>query len=307
MIGAAALHAADAPHRAPDGPPLVWVNGRTSDPRAPQLSPLDRGFALGDALFETMRASAGRAFRLDAHLERLRDGARALAIPIPAWLDEHVRAALRDAAAAGLDEAAVRLTVSRGAGPAGVAAPPGLEPTIVLVVQPLPAFAPAIYTTGLAAITARARRNEHAGLRAFKIAAYAESIVALAEAREAGVDEAIFLDTAGHVAEATASNLFAVRHGAVVTPPVTCGALPGITRAAVIELAPALGFALEERPLLPDELAAADEAFCTSSLRGIAPLVRHDGRAIGEGLPGRATRALITAYADLLRREAAPS
>jgi branched-chain amino acid aminotransferase len=138
-----------------------------------------------------------------------------------------------------------------------------------------------------------------------KTLAYTDSVLALAEARRAGADEAIFLDTEGHCSEATASNLFAVVGDTLVTPPVSCGALPGITRAAVIELARGLEIEVAERPLSPDELRAAREAFLTSSLREIAPLVRVGDGPIGLGVPGSTTRELTRAYAALVRRERA--
>jgi branched-subunit amino acid aminotransferase/4-amino-4-deoxychorismate lyase len=163
-----------------------------------------------------------------------------------------------------------------------------------------------VHSEGLAAVTARAHRDEHAITSGLKTLAYAEGIAALAEARRRGADEALFRDMAGHVCEATASNVFARVGGALVTPPLTCGVLPGITRAAVIELAPALGLRVEERPLEPRELEEAEEAFLTSSLREIAPLVRVDGRPVGGGAVGPVTRRAMGAYAELVRRECAP-
>jgi branched-chain amino acid aminotransferase len=136
-----------------------------------------------------------------------------------------------------------------------------------------------------------------------KTLAYTDAVLALLAAQRAGADEALFLDTEGHCSEATSSNLFIWTGTLLQTPPIGCAALPGITRAAVLELARAQGLAVAERALTPDDLYAAQEAFLTSSLRGIAPLVRVNQRAIGAGAPGETTRRIRAAYSDLVARE----
>lgn len=309
--------------------PAVWVNGMRVAPRAPAVRADDRGLLLADGLFETMRARRGVVFRLDQHLARLGRSLDAFGIPEAAGLAAHVqdvvREAMRDvmddavgesvhAAAASAPhaaaharpdrtgEAAVRLTVTRGVG-AGVLPPRDARPTVIVAVNPFPQLPPTLRTDGLRAHLASGRRNEHAPSAGHKTLAYTDAVLALAEAHRVGCDDALLLDTAGHCAEASASNLFAVRGDRLVTPPVACGALPGITRAIVLALAPTLGFAVEERVLEPDELQAADEAFLTSALRGIAPLVAVGGAAIGTGRPGEGTRALHAAHAALVRAE----
>jgi branched-chain amino acid aminotransferase len=279
---------------------MFWLNGVQRSVDEPQLSPLDRGFTLADGLFETMRARGGTIFRLDAHLDRLCVGARLLGIPIPPGLRDHVAAASRTAFTGGYEHASVRLTLSRGPAPPGLAPPPHPAPTVALAIAPLtsPGESRAIVAT-----MASARRNEHALTSGMKTLAYTESVIALAQARAAGADDAIFLDTAGHVSEATASNFFAVIGGVLVTPPLSCGVLPGITRAAVLELAPTLGIVVAEREIAEPELATATELFLTSSIREIAPLVRIASTAIGTGRPGAITQRLIAAYATLVRDE----
>jgi branched-subunit amino acid aminotransferase/4-amino-4-deoxychorismate lyase len=138
-----------------------------------------------------------------------------------------------------------------------------------------------------------------------KTLAYTDNIAALAQARRAGADDALFLDTEGHLCEATASNLFICTNGVIITPATSCGALPGITRAAVIELARAAGNAVQERVVHADELAGADEAFLTSSVRELVPLVRVNGTPVGSGAPGPITRRLRSAYAQLVETERA--
>jgi branched-chain amino acid aminotransferase len=288
-----------------DAAPLVWINGRRVSKEGPHLSALDRGFTLADGVFETMRMYEGRAFRLDAHVRRLRDATSVLGIPLRTDIGDLVSGSVAEAVATGRHDASVRVTVSRGAGPPGVAPPSSPEPTIVVTVSALPAFPAGIYTDGLTLHVASGRRNERAMTAGLKTIAYTDAVIALGEARAAGADDALFLDTEGHVSEGTSSNVFIATEGSdiLVTPPPSCGALPGITRAAVMELAPILGIAADVRPIRHDELLASPEVFLTSSLRAIAPVVRVDGRSLGDGRPGPLTRRVMEAYSALVERE----
>lgn len=286
----------------PDAATAVWVNGARLDAGGAHVSARDRGLTLADGAFETMRLYGGHALRLEQHLARLDRTLGALEIPAPPALRAWVGAALAEAAGR---DAGMRLTVTRGVGPPGLLPPDAstAAPTVIVVVSPPPRHAPAVHEVGLTARIASGRRNERAMTAGHKTLAYTDSIAALLEARRAGADEALFLDTEGHCADATASNIFALAGDTLVTPPLGCGVLPGITRGIVLELAPSLGLTVAERVLLPEELRAADEAFLTSSLRALAPLVRVDGQPIGCGAPGARTRALAAAYAALVDRE----
>lgn len=283
-----------------DTHPIVWVDGRRQPSEGPHVSARDRGFTLADGVFETMKARNGKAFRLERHLTRLEGALRTLVIPVPAELREWVDAALH---AAPPGDAAVRLTVTRGVAAGGVAAPAEPTPTVVVTVSPPPVFGSAIYEAGLTARIASGRRNEFSATAGLKTLAYTDAVLAMIEARNAGADDVLFLDTSGHCSEASASNLFAVIGGRLVTPPTSCAALPGITRAAVLELAAGLGVAADERPFDLSELGASSEAFLSSSLRGLAPLVRIDGNALGAGTPGPLTARMRAAYAALVARE----
>jgi branched-chain amino acid aminotransferase len=279
----------------------VWVNGARQPPDGLHLSSRDRGLTVGDGVFETMRAYAGTVFRLERHLARLAEGLAALEIPPPPALHDWVLDAVR---ASGRRDASVRLTVTRGVGPAGVPPPDDPRPTVIVAVNPLPGFQPAIYNVGLTAHVASGRRNERAMTAGVKTLGYADAVAAWLEARRAGADEALFLDVEGHCSEATSSNLFVwTNSGTLVTPPVSCGVLPGVTRGAVLELAHARGMPRAERAFGLEELFAAKEAFLTSSLREIAPLVRVGARSIGRGTPGSVTRELGAAYAALVAQE----
>lgn len=282
--------------------PLVFVNGERAAVDAMSISPRDRGFTLADGLFETMRARRGGVFRLDQHLARLSDGLRAMAIPEPAELRRWVHEAVRQAGPADLS---IRLTVTRGPGPGGLAPPTPVRPTVVVSVNAMPAFPADTYTTGLKAILASGRRNAQSPTAGLKTLAYTDAIVTWLEAQRAGADDAIFLDTNGNCSEATASNLFIYRDGSVLTPPVTCAALPGVTRAAVIELAHAAGMRAEERVFGLEALTSAEEVFLTSSLRGITPVSSLDGHVIGTGAAGDVTKRLMAAYLALVEQECA--
>jgi branched-chain amino acid aminotransferase len=304
MIGAVNEGKVRATPTAARARPMVWVNGERVAGDVASISALDRGFTLADGIFETMLLRGGAIFRGERHLDRLRDGASVLRIEFPVGVDGWLAEAAYDAAeVSGLEQAAIRLMVSRGADAHGLAPREEATPTVVIAVSALPAFPAAIYEHGLAALTAGARRDERAITAGVKTLAYTETIAAIARAHDAGADEALFLDGAGPVSEASASNIFMVSGGALITPPLTCGVLPGITRAAIVELAPAMGIEVVERPVEPRELAGADEAFLTSSLRGVAPLVRLDGGAIGTGAVGPVTRRVMGEYAALVERE----
>jgi branched-chain amino acid aminotransferase len=293
---------AESPGQDASGAPdaRVWVNGERQFGDARHISGRDRGFTLGDGVFETMRLHRGRLFRLDQHRARLSHALRTLEIPEPAAIGDWIAAAVL---AGGSLDGSLRVTVSRGVGAAGVAPPPDAVPTVVAALGPLPEFPLSLYDHGLSAHVALGRRNERSMTAGLKTTAYADSVLAWLEARRAGADEALFLDTASHCAEATSSNLFVCRAGRLLTPPTSCGALPGITRAAVIELAAVAGIPVAEEAFDLSVLLAADEAFLTSSLRGLAPLVRVGSAPIGDGGPGPMTRRLMAAYAGLVDAE----
>jgi len=279
---------------------VVWINGERQADDAPHVSARDRGLTLGDGVFETMRARGGTIFRLGRHLARLERSLTVLEIPVPQELHDWVVDAAKTTAP---EEASIRLTVTRGSGPAGVAPPASPLPTVIISVGPMPSFPASMYADGLSAHVVSGRRNEYAMTAGLKTLAYVDAVAGLLEARRAGADEALFLDTEGHCSEASASNLFIATGTELVTPPLSCGVLPGITRETVLELARAAGIAAAERAIELHEVRAAKEAFLTSSLRGIAPLVRIGGKPIGRATPGELTRRLTAAYLALVDRE----
>ena len=280
--------------------PAIWVNGEYRLAADPHLSAYDRGLTLSDGVFETMRVRGGAVFRLDRHMARLDQALRVLDIPRRPELRDWV---LKSLHATAVRDASLRLTVTRGVGPGGVMPPTDARPTVIVAVSHLPVFQASIYEDGLKAHIASGRRNERAMTSGLKTLAFTDAVAALLEAQHAGADEALFLDTEGHCSEATSSNVFVWRRNTLLTPPVSCAALPGITRATVLELATGLGVPSAERIVGPDELINADEVFLTSSLRGLAPVVQIGPHRIGTGAPGMVTRRLSEAYAALVEQE----
>ncbi len=283
---------------------LVWINGVRAQPGALHLSALDRGFTLADGLFETMLVSNGVVFRPGSHLGRLHASARRMGLPVPTNLPRMVEDAVRAAADAGLREARLRLTISRGVGEPGLAPPAHGVPTCVIAIAERRAM-PDDPRPGIDARIASGRRNEHAMTAGMKTLAYTDAVLALAEARAAGADEALLLDTQGHLSEGSSSNVFLILGKVLHTPPLSCAALPGITRTIVIEIADELGIAVDERPLLPDDMKRAGEAFLTSSVRGIAPLRAIEGVPVGTVCPGPITVRVAERYRALIARECA--
>ena len=278
----------------------AWVNGVEVPPDAAAISVRDRGLTLGDAVFETMRVHGGRVFRRQLHLLRLQGALDLLQFPPIPDLDRWLTAAT---ATLGDSDGSIRLTVTRGIASGGWAPPTDARPTVIITAGPPPRFPAETYEQGLALHVAAARRNEHARTAGLKTTAYADSVLALIEAHQARADDALFLDTAGHCSEATASNLFISRGGELITPPTSCGVLPGITRRTIMEIAPTIGVNVVERVVDVNDLIGADEAFLTSSLRGIAPVVRFQDTAIGAGRPGALTTRVRAAYTALVARE----
>ena len=258
----------------------LWQDGRLCPAQEVFIDPADRGLLLGDGLFETMRASRGNVPLLHLHAARLAASAEELGIPLLHDLAELHRAAREVLAGTGLTDGAVRLTLTRGAGPRGLLPPEPCRPMLLLRALPMAGSGPAPAN----AVTAAIPRNERSPLSRMKTLGCLDQILCLRAALAAGGNEAILLNTRGDLACATSANLFLVKDGTLCTPDLASGVLPGITRARLMAALP-----VEERPLRRDELLAADEAFLTNSLTGVRPLLSLDGQPIGTGQPGPVT------------------
>jgi len=275
------------------GPRHVWVDGRIEPADGRHLSVFDRGFQLGDGVFETLRARGGVAAELAEHLARLRASADGLGIELAAGTER----ALRDGIAALLDveglagpdgDASVRITVSRGPYTARGLLPTGDVPPPTLAIQAwaVPPTPEDHLRRGLHLVASAVRRDPESPLAALKTTSRADYVFARLEARRAGADDALFLTTDGHLSEATSANLFLVRGGELATPALACAILPGTTRSWILAWAASAGLQPVEAWLTTRDVAEADEAFLSSSVAGILPVTSFEERPIGTGAPG---------------------
>jgi branched-chain amino acid aminotransferase len=274
-------------------PAHVWLDGQLLPADAPHLSAFDRGFQLGDGVFETLRARAGRPAELPEHVARLQRSAAGLAIPLPDDVESLLAAGIAELAAAeGLDgptgDASIRITVSRGVFFGRGLLPPEEHPPATIVIQawPVPPTPADHLERGLHLVLSSVRRDPENPLAALKTTSRADYVFARVEARDAGADDALFLTTDGFVSEATSANIFVVRGDELATPALACAILPGTTRSWILRWADGVGLKPEEAFLTTRHLHEADEAFISSSVAGILPVTRFEGEAIGDGRPG---------------------
>jgi branched-chain amino acid aminotransferase len=278
---------------------IVWLDGRLVPLAEARVSPLDHGLTVGDGVFETLRVYGGEPFAWRRHLARLCASARGLGLPDPDGV------ALRGAAAAVLDanalaDARLRITVTSGVAPPGSSRPRGGPATTIVVAAPIDPVA-----ASATVVVAPWSRNEHGALAGLKTISYAANVRALAYAESRGANEAVFANTAGNLCEATGANVFCVLDGALVTPPLRAGCLPGVTRGLLLELAPDAGVAVAERDVPVGALRDADEAFLSSTTREVQPIGAVDGTPLGRA-PGPVTELLARAFRELVRRDPDP-
>jgi branched-chain amino acid aminotransferase len=284
----------------------IWIDGAVVSQEAAKVSVLDHGFLYGDGVFEGIRAYSGRIFRLEDHLRRLAAGARALALEIPGGLEGARRVILETARAHGQADAYIRLVVSRGVGELGVDPTTCPEPRMVCIAAGIRIFAPEKLAEGISLATSSWRRPGADVIDpCVKSLNYLNNSMAKLEARQRGADEALLLNGRGTIAEASVANVFAVHGGQLATPPTTDGALPGITRMSVLELARELGMPAAERSLGRSDLFAADEVFLTGTGARIVPVSSLDGRSLGT-CPGPVTKRIVEAFDALTRSTGAP-
>jgi branched-chain amino acid aminotransferase len=279
----------------------IFRNGQFVPEQEAGVSPLDRGFLYGDGVFETLRCYDGKFFRLAQHVERMRAGLARLSIAPPAWLDEAADIlrvlVARDAVTVGV----ARIVVTRGVGEFGLLGKQANEPLMIAACWNQPPPPAARYERGINCIIAHQRLVATAGIKSLN---YLPQVLARREADAAGADDALMLNSHGHVAEATAANIFLVMRHELITPSLEGEVLPGITRAAVLGLAHAEKLPVVERVVHATELVHAEEIFLTSSVGELTPVTRLSGHWVKVGQPGPITRDLMRAYAGLVKREA---
>jgi branched-chain amino acid aminotransferase len=291
-------------------PRFVSVNGAIMPAEAAHISVFDRGFQLGDGVFETLRARNGRVIELADHLVRLRRSAAGLGFELPAGFERWMLPGIAELLAAeglgGPDgDASIRITVSRGTFLGRGLLPPDEQsmPTIVIQAWPVTPTPVDHLERGLHLVVSTVRRDPSNPLAALKTTSRADYVYARLEARRAGADDALFLTIDGLLSEATSANVFFLRGDQLATPALDCAILPGTTRCWILGWAGAAGLAPVEGSFTPDDLAAADEAFLCSSVAGILPVTRFQGAPIGRGRPGPWTMRAREAREAFIRGE----
>ena len=293
---------------APVAPPApegrVNVNGTICDPAEARVSVFDHGFLFGDSIYETIRTHRGVPAFLDRHFQRLAGSARGLALTIP-FSEDRLRAEIdRTLAAAGLPEAVIRLVITRGEGPVTLDPTVCGSPNLVVIVRPAPRFPETCYTEGVPIALVEVTRNLRFALDpAIKSGNYLNNVLATIQMRRWNAFEGVMCNYEGQVAEATGSNIWIVRDGTVITPPLEAGILSGITRHVLLAAARREGLPVEETNFPADALYGAAECFLTSSVKKVMPVSRCNDRPIGDGTVGPLTRRMMALYAEELERD----
>ncbi len=286
----------------------VYLNGSLVPRSRARISAFDHGFLYGYGLFETMRAYRGRVFRLESHLDRLKAAAGTLGMASGLAGIDLARACAVTLEANGLSNARLRLTVSRGEVPSFPGTDAPVKPAVLVTAGAYTPLPPAAYARGYTAGIASLRRQSHSPLSGLKSTSFLLGVLSRIEAERAGTDEALLLNERGRLAEGSISNVFFVRESTLLTPPLSSGILPGVTRGVVMELAESLGVKVKQVDITLKQLKQFDEAFLTSSVLEIMPLVAVRKRSgetvpVGSGKPGRVTCRLMEAYRGLVERE----
>jgi branched-chain amino acid aminotransferase len=285
----------------------IFIDGKYYNERDAKISVFDHGLLYGDGVFEGIRAYHGRVFKLKEHIDRLFYSAKAILLEIPMSHAQIMRAVIETCRENKIRNGYIRLIVTRGAGTLGLNPRSCKRPSVIVIAGSIQLYPPAFYQRGMDVVTVPTTRNLHSALNpAIKSLNYLNNILAKIEANNAGVEEAVMLNAEGFVAECTGDNLFIVKNGELFTPPLSAGALYGITRQTVIELAVEAGLKVTEPNLTRYDLFNADECFLTGTGAEIVPVVKIDGRVIGTGKPGTFTRKLVKDYRALTKVSGEP-
>jgi branched-chain amino acid aminotransferase len=285
----------------------VYIDGKYYDEKNAKVSVFDHGLLYGDGIFEGIRAYNGRVFKLKEHIDRLFYSAKALLLEIPISHAAIMRAVVETCRKNNLRDGYIRLVVTRGVGTLGLNPNRCKRPSVIVIADKIQLYPPSMYEKGMAIVTVPTTRNHHNAVNpAIKSLNYLNNILAKIEANIAGVEEAIMLNTAGYVAECTGDNIFILKGGQMFTPPLSAGALYGITRGVVMDLARADGITVTEPDLTRYDLFNADECFLTGTGAELIPVTRIDGRVIGTGKPGAITKRLVKQYHELTQVSGEP-
>jgi len=280
----------------------IYIAGKLYDQEDAKISVFDHGLLYGDGVFEGIRVYGGKVFRLEQHLERLWNSAKAIWLEIPMTPEAVARAIHETLAANDLRDGYIRLVVTRGAGTLGLDPTRTKNPQVIIIADRIALYPEEHYRNGLEIITASTVRTSSAAVSPrIKSLNYLNNILAKIEGYKAGVVEVLMLNHKGEVAECSGDNIFLVRHNVLLTPPIDAGILEGVTREAVIELARESGREVREIALTRYDIYTADECFLTGTAAEVIPVVKLDDRRIGDGKPGPVTRELIERFQRLTR------
>jgi len=283
----------------------IYINGKFYDKDNAKISVFDHGLLYGDGVFEGIRAYNRRVFKLKEHIDRLFESGQSIMLRMPISKQEMIKAVVQTTKANNLDDAYIRLVVTRGVGDLG------LDPrkchggaSVIIIADKINLYPEKTYSQGLSIVTVPTVRNLPEALNPqIKSLNYLNNILAKIEATNAGSDEAIMLDSMGYVAECTGDNIFVVKSGHIYTPPQCMGTLRGITRDAILEIARKNKIGAHEHVITRHEVYISDECFLTGTAAEIIPVVRVDGRLIGNGKPGKMTLALLKKFRALTAKD----
>ena len=285
----------------------IYVDGKYYGEKNAKISVFDHGLLYGDGIFEGIRAYNGRVFKLQEHIDRLFYSAKAILLTIPLAHAEIMQAVVRTCRLNKLRDGYIRLVVTRGVGGLGLNPNRCKMPSVIIIADRIQLYPVALYERGMEIITVPTTRNLHSALNpAIKSLNYLNNILAKIEANNGGCEEAIMLNAEGFVSECTGDNVFIVKANQLLTPPLSAGALYGITRGVVLELGRECGLNSGETNLTRYDLFNADECFLTGTGAELIPIVKIDGRVIGTGRPGPVTKSLVAKYKALTKISGEP-
>lgn len=283
---------------------VIYLNGKFVKKEDAVISVYDHGYLYGDGVFEGIRVYDGNIFRLDQHLKRLYESAHSIMLEIPYSQEELTDLVCETIRKNELQSAYIRLVVSRGVGNLGLDPFLCKKPQMVIIAEPLALFPKALYESGIEVVTVPSRRNRSDVISPkVKSLNYMNNILVKIEAHLAGVSEALMLNDQGYIAEGSGDNVFIVKNNVIFTPPSYVGALEGITRNAIIEMAKEFGFELREEPFTRHDVFVADEVFLTGTAAEVIAVVKADGRVIGDGKPGQVTNQLLMGFRELVTQD----
>ena len=286
---------------------LIYLDGRIVPESEARVSVFDHGLLYGDGVFEGIRFYNGRVFRLEEHTRRLLDSAKSLLLNLPMTGEEIIRATVETVRANGLRDGYIRTVVTRGVGPMGLSPFKCPTPSIFIIAATIQLYPEEVYKTGLVMATVATRRARHDILSPqVKSLNYLNNVMAKVEAIQAGAEEGLMLNDQGLVAECTGDNIFTVRDGAISTPPLSAGALDGVTRRVVFEIAQELRIPIRERELTRHDIYTTDECFLTGTAAEVIAAVKLDQRVIGDGKPGPVTQRIIARFRELTQTTGTP-